>query len=1043
MLPGDELAGFCPVCAWREFAQEVAAEHPTAASDALFAVADHDVFAEIGRGGGGIVYRARQRETRREVALKMLAPHQLASPEMRARFRGEIEAVTALDHPAILPVYAVGDYNGAPYFTMRLAAGGSLAERIDSWRDRWRGIATLVATLADAVHYAHQHGVIHRDLKPGNVLFDESDRPYVSDFGLAKYTEADVSLTRTHSVLGTPAYLAPECIRAGSARPTHAADIYSLGAILYELLTGRPPFSGESLAALLEQLAAASPPRPRAIRPDVPRDLEIVALRCLEPDPARRFPSARALADDLQAWLENRPIQSRAVPGAERLWRWAGRNPALAVLSVTLLLALAGGGAALWHRNRSLHAALERVSTAESDARDKLFTALLAEAGLQRQSGRPGQRYETLEVLERAAELEHNEAVRSAVAATLTRPDWRLLQEVTVEPSWFARQDCTVDFSVDLGTYVAPDAAGGFTVRRTDDGSEIRRIDAGRDHLAAILQLAPEGRHVAVGYLNGVAQAWSLDEAAPWWHLASDPEAPARFALHPSGTTLVHTTPAHAVNRVDREAAPRILAPAGSPVLALEFDADGTRLAVVRQDVCEAWDVTAGRLLWRQPGAFGPARPAWSADGRRIAFAESRHFEVLVCHADNGQIERRLRGLSAEPRFLAFHPDGRQLMAVDWSSRLLWWDALAGALWMSTGAWPHVLRFAADGRRVAASRGLHDVAIFELAPAEVLRELRGHAVVNHSTFTFGLSPDERWLASVDEHELRIWDLLAGREVWSGPSRHEAEWAAVHFAADGRSLFQSGFVSGLRRRSFSPQDDGSVIVGDEIPLEDGRGGLLLGIRRSSGDWWINRAWTEQRLCRWPGGDPLHEECFAVRNGWDRTRFSDDGRLAATFGDPEPRVDVWDTTTGTIVQQLPVTHLADGAFSPDGRWLLIGTTEEYCAWDVRTWQPGPRWPAQLAGWLYGGVLFSPAGDLVAVQRGRRECELRETQNFTVTVTLEQPAGAGAPHAWSADGNRLYGIGIGHRVYVWDLAALRRELVARGLDWAENDRMPSGEP
>jgi hypothetical protein len=382
-LPGGALAGICAACAWRELG--VPDPETAAAPGVLFAVPGHEVLAELARGGGGIVYRARQRQPRREVALKMLPPALLSARELPARFRLEAETIATLHHPAILPVYAVGEKDGLRYFTMKLAAGGTLTARRDRYRGRWREIATLVAALAEAVQHAHSRGVVHRDLKPGNVLFDDAGQAYVSDFGLAKFTTAEPSTTRTQVVMGTPAYLAPEVLREGAGAATTASDVYGLGAILYELLAGRPPFAGESVPDLLRQVAGDVPRRPSGFTPRMPRDLEVIALCCLEKEPAKRLPSAAAVAEDLRCWLEDRPIRARPVGAAERMVRWARRNPALAGLSALLAVALTGGGVALERSNRDLRRALGQAEAAERLAQDRLQTALLHQA---RASGR-------------------------------------------------------------------------------------------------------------------------------------------------------------------------------------------------------------------------------------------------------------------------------------------------------------------------------------------------------------------------------------------------------------------------------------------------------------------------------------------------------------------------------------------------------------------------------------------------------------------------------------------------------------------------------
>ncbi len=320
-------AGWCARCALDEVLD---AEAGAATAGGLFAVPGHVVQAELGRGAAGIVYRARQLEPARDVALKILRPHEAGSAESRARFRLEATTVAGLDHPAILPVLSVGEHDGLPYFTMKLCAGGSLAEHGVRLRGAWREIAALVATLADAIHHAHQRGVLHRDLKPGNILFDEAQRPFVSDFGIAKrLAEAEPSapVTRPLAVFGTPGYVAPEVRQHGAAAATQAADIHGLGAILEELLTGEPPPEVPRLTP---------PPAPRAC----PRDLAVIAAKCLQPEPTTRYASAAALADDLRAWLDGRPIAARPLSAMGQARAWVRRNPALAGVSAAALLAL-------------------------------------------------------------------------------------------------------------------------------------------------------------------------------------------------------------------------------------------------------------------------------------------------------------------------------------------------------------------------------------------------------------------------------------------------------------------------------------------------------------------------------------------------------------------------------------------------------------------------------------------------------------------------------------------------------------------------------
>lgn len=352
-LEPNSLGGLCPVCLLDSALPDDASE----AGDFHY-----DLIQEIARGGMGVVYRATQHGSQRQVAVKMILAEQAATPGMMERFRAEAEAVASLDHPHILPIYEIGESEGRPFYSMKFATGGTLRDCAMDFSGP-REAARLIATIARAVQHAHERGILHRDLKPGNILLDGSGRtPYVSDFGLAKWIGRESRLTLAQSALGTPHYIAPEQAAGSSSKLTPAADVYSLGAILYELLTAQPPFVADTPLETLRLSRETEPRALRSLKSTVPRDLEVICLKCLAKEPSARYSSAAALAQDLERWLEGQTILARPANVAERAWRWTKRNRALAGLSGALAVALLLIGVAL--RSRPLITPAPEVSRA-------------------------------------------------------------------------------------------------------------------------------------------------------------------------------------------------------------------------------------------------------------------------------------------------------------------------------------------------------------------------------------------------------------------------------------------------------------------------------------------------------------------------------------------------------------------------------------------------------------------------------------------------------------------------------------------------------
>ena len=410
-IPPDAPQGYCLKCLFALGTSEPEPGELEAASKlsifssqpaALRSFGDYELLEEIARGGMGIIYKARQKSLDRIVAVKMMLFGEQAGKDLAQRFRAEAAAAASLQHPNIVAIHEVGASEGLPFFAMDFVEGQSLAKLNAEHEVRnaeWlRRAARYVRIVAGAIHYAHEHGILHRDLNPSNVLIDESDQPRVTDFGLAKRLHHDSELTLGGQVLGSPNYMPPEQAAAKRGLVGRRSDVYSLGAILYHLLTGRPPFVGETLTDTLQEVLNKEPAPPRLLNPAVPRDLETLYLKCLEKEPARRYQTAQALAEDIDRFLRNEPIKARAVGSGEKLWRWCRRKPALAGLIAALHVALGAGLAGIlwqWHRAEKGELAARQSELAARQ------TAYASDMNLAGQAVQEDDFHQALELLER------------------------------------------------------------------------------------------------------------------------------------------------------------------------------------------------------------------------------------------------------------------------------------------------------------------------------------------------------------------------------------------------------------------------------------------------------------------------------------------------------------------------------------------------------------------------------------------------------------------------------------------------------------------
>src|SRR6266498_853253 len=364
---GDAPKGLCPACVLETglgplvdeavvgidspaFAKTDDSPHP---ASVLMDFGDYELLEEIGRGGQGVVYRARQKSLNRTVALKVIGLGQWATQAHLKRFRREAEAAANLDHPCIVPIYEVGECEGSCYFSMNFIDGGQLDEVAKRQPISFRNAAELIAKLARTVHYAHEHGILHRDIKPGNILLDAKGEPHLTDFGLARLLETKSTVTHTMDVLGTPSYMAPEQASGHNEQLTSATDVYGLGAVFYQLLTGHPPFVGGTTYETVRLVLETEPRQPRLWNPKIDRELSTICLKCLEKDQKRRYSSALALAEDLEHWLKHEPIRARRTGLFTRGRKWLRRNPTTAVLIVVSLAFAGTVGVIIWKSTSS------------------------------------------------------------------------------------------------------------------------------------------------------------------------------------------------------------------------------------------------------------------------------------------------------------------------------------------------------------------------------------------------------------------------------------------------------------------------------------------------------------------------------------------------------------------------------------------------------------------------------------------------------------------------------------------------------------------
>jgi WD40 repeat protein/serine/threonine protein kinase len=1031
-IPVDSPEGLCTRCLLVAGLKQAADQSKIVAADLQSLLAkpasplgvklhyfgDYELLEEVARGGMGAVFRVRQISLKRIVALKLISAGVLATPDVVKRFKAEAEAAASLSHPNIVPIYEIGEHQGQHYFSMGFIEGPNLREALSPIRNpkseirnpspsaqvggfEPRRAARLVSTIARAVHYAHQRGVLHRDLKPGNILLDRQGEPHLTDFGLAKLLQKESTLTHTQALMGTPAYMSPEQARGETKEVTTAADVYGLGAVLYETLTGSPPFGGGTSMETIRQVLDQEPRRPSIFNPEVDRDLEAICLKCLEKEPIRRYGSAESLANDLDRWLRAEPITARPASNYERVKKWVRRRPTIAALgtfSLLLLLALSiGSPIAAFRINRER----QRAEIAAIELRHKAYAAeinvafqALAENNLDRavqllERQRPKAGQEDLRGFEwryfwslcqDRSDATFSDAAGSCVAYS---PDGRWLAYCGGDHGIVNRFIIRDAFSHKTVTNlsVGPVIAGSFSFSpKTNllagaDDSAVKFWDTKTWHEVPIrlpgaarpAKFSPDGRWLLTGP-NGHIQLWNTET---WQVVATCPLAfynrPMNVAFSPNNRFLVMPNPDELNARDEFQVRtvpglnliPGIGRRAGT-VGSTAFTADGKYLLVgFDRGALFVWDFEKQTLVDKLPGHNATVWSiAVSADGKLLATGSADRIINLWDPTTRQQLAT-LRGHRGEIFGLAFSPDSQTLASIEVNG------PQQVKLW-NTGVRDRNEEM--DGAGVVA--GIKSDLILYAASEEGLKiwNLTNNSVSDlrldlHEVFAqylqknlIALADDLPLLAVARTNgEVEVSD-LATRSIPKSWRAHRTNMAPVlDISSDGKWLAtDSGAgqiilwdaATGREQARFGPVNSGVECV------RFAPGGRTLAVATDSG----------HEVSVWNVITRLQIGLFALeRNSAANLEFSPDSELlAATRGND---VFLWGVRSRRLKTILKghVQEVRAMAFSPDGKTLVTGSDDQKLKfWHLGTLQELMTLP--LDGGCYS-LKFSPDGRVLA--------------------------------------------------------------------------------